>query len=245
MAKVQDGLSDTQAFALIFETTGTRNLLGLGIWSLRHARYRESTLDPVMTMLSIGVEKLMKMSLGLINVAERGAWPSHAQFKNVWRHDLSLMNAELLVALRGRLHLATHRSVVEPLLLGVESDPGWQPIVDALSRYGVSGRFYHLDQLAEQPQTGEQPEALWDEAERALIDHDAGMKASWNAASEAGGVQWDSFLHDLEARMARSVENFWTLLSVAGVHGMLGGRGNAWGADVAPDMVDGRQIRPH
>ena len=64
MAQVQDGLNQTQAFALIFETTSTRNLLGYCLWALRNARFWETTRDPILTMLSIGGEKLLKMSLG-------------------------------------------------------------------------------------------------------------------------------------------------------------------------------------
>jgi hypothetical protein len=242
MARVEDGLSDTQAFALIFETTSTRNLLGLGLWSLRNAAFRETTLDPVMTMLSIGTEKLMKMTLGLLHVAEHGAWPPHSQYKNVWRHDLSLMSSEMLPVLRSRLHLATHRAVVEPLLVAVEEDPAWDPMMAALTRFGVSGRFYYLDQLAEQPQTGDKPEVLWDQAERTLLENEPSLRAQYDVALNGPPNEFDQFLHVLEARMADSFEGVWKLVSTAGMHDMLGQRGHSWGADFRPDSV-GRQIR--
>jgi hypothetical protein len=209
---------------------------------LRNAEFRETTLDPVMTMLSIGVEKLMKMGLGLVHLADEDAWPPQNQFKNHWRHNLELMNGELLAALRARLPLATHRAVIEPMLEAVESDPGWGPIVTALTRYGIEGRFYYLDELAEHPQSGERPDSLWDHAENALLDQVPELKAQQVAALSGPQDEFDAFLHVLEGRMAESIEAFWRLLEDAGMHGMLGVRGHQWGADVGQSMV-GRQIR--
>ena len=62
MVPFNDGLSQSQALALIAETTSARNLLGYGIRALRQSEFLETTIDPVMTMLSIGVEKLQKMT---------------------------------------------------------------------------------------------------------------------------------------------------------------------------------------
>lgn len=238
----EDGMSREQVFALIFETTSARNLLGHGIWTLRNAAFMETTLDPIMTMLSIGLEKMMKMALGLLSVADTGTWPPHTRFQSHWRHDLVLMNSELVPALGARLHLATHRPVVEPKLAAIESDPAWGPILDALTRYGVSGRFYYLDQLAERPQAGEQPKALWDQAERELIRADPALDAAFHAAA-ARPLEFEAFLQRLEGRMAQTIEDYWELLCFAGMHRMLGQRGVSWGTDARPDMV-GRQIRP-
>ncbi len=101
MAQIQDGLTQLQGLYLVSETTSTRNLLGYGLRALRTTRFLETTLDPIMTMLSIGVEKLEKMSLGLVSTADNSNWPSVRQFRDVWRHDLVGMNAELLPMLRG------------------------------------------------------------------------------------------------------------------------------------------------
>lgn len=59
-------LDRQQGFALISEMTSTRNLLAYGIRVIRTGAFIETTRDPILTMLSIGVEKLYKLTLGLI-----------------------------------------------------------------------------------------------------------------------------------------------------------------------------------
>ena len=241
MAQIQDGLSQQQAFALIFETTSARNLLGYGIRALRNSAFLETTADPIMTMLSIGSEKLLKMTLGLIHVADNRAWPPRSQFKDVWKHDLVIMNRELLLALRTRLPLATHRAVVEPRLVAVEGDLVWEPLVATLSRYGQSGRFYHLDALAESPQAADRPEAYWNQAEQVALKADSELEALFHASVNDAAL-FDEFTRKLNERMADSVQRWWELVALAGKHGMLGERGGGWGFDVEPGMV-GRQVR--
>jgi len=243
MAQVQDGLNQTQGFALISETTAARNLLGYGLWALRNARFWETTRDPILTMLSIGVEKMLKMSLGLAHVAEHGEWPPLATFRDVWRHDIGNMHDALLRTIRGRLSEATHRAYVESKLVEVENDPALPLLMAALSRYGQTGRFYHLDELALSPQSGEDPGHMWSEAENVALRLDRAMKARFDAASSNPDPDaFDAFVHELEARLAESIERWWDIIALAGKHGILGERGGGWGHDVDRSMV-GRQIR--
>ena len=243
MAQVQDGLNQTQAFALIFETTSTRNLLGYGLWALRNARFWETTRDPILTMLSIGVEKMLKMSLGLAHVAERGEWPPLTTFRDTWRHNIGNMQDDLMQTIRSRLPEATHPAYVESQLVEVENDPVLPLLMAALSRYGQSGRFYHLDELALSPQAGEDPRHMWSEAENVALRLDAAMKARFEAASSNPDPEvFDAFVHELEARLAASIERWWDVVALAGKHGIFGERGGGWGHDVDKSMV-GRQIR--
>ncbi len=243
MAQVQDGLNQTQAFALIFETTSTRNLLGYGLWALRNARFWETTRDPILTMLSIGVEKLLKMSLGLAHVAEHDEWPPLATFRDTWRHNISNMHEVLMLTIRDRLSEATHPACVESQLLEVENDPVLPALMAALSRYGQSGRFYHLDELALSPQAGEEPGHMWSEAENIALRLDPQMKAKFETASSDPDPEvFDAFVHELEAHLAASIERWWDLVALAGKHCILGERGKGWGFDVEKSMV-GRQIR--
>lgn len=59
-------LDRQQGFALLSEITSTRNLLADGIRVIRTGAFIDTTRDPILTMLSIGVEKLYKLTLGLI-----------------------------------------------------------------------------------------------------------------------------------------------------------------------------------
>jgi hypothetical protein len=203
----------------------------------------ETTLDPIMTMLSIGVEKMQKMALGLIHVADHGEWPTYQRFKNHWRHDLTLMHSELLPQIRNRLHLATYPNHVEPTLTAVENDVALQPALTALTSYGVAGRFYHLDRLALHPQSGEAPGRLWDQAEREIWTSDPALEAEFHATVAGPVADFDAFLRRIEGGMADTIENYWELFCIAAIQGMLGERGSrSWGHDARRDMV-GRQIR--
>ncbi|MDP3208126.1 MAG: hypothetical protein Q8M65_03165, partial [Rhodoglobus sp.] len=123
-------------------------------------------------MLSIGVEKLLKMSLGLAHVAVNGEWPPVAYFQYTLRHNIEKMHEALFAGIRGRLGEATHVAYVEAQLIEVEEDPVLPLLMAALSRYGQSGRFYYLDELALSPQTGQDPSEMWSEAENAALSRD-------------------------------------------------------------------------
>jgi len=242
VARIDDGLDNPQAFALLAEQTSARNLLAYGLNALRTAAFLETTRDPIMTMLSIGVEKLFKMALGLAHVAEHREWPPAVRFKNVWRHDLDVMLDELLGILHARMNRATHAHYVETMLEEVERDPALRPLIAALSSYGKQGRFYNLDLLAERPQAGPGPDEMWSIVEQVLIEHDDDLRAQRTAVTATDPAAQESFIHALEARTADSLERLWRLLAMAGVQGVLGDRGKGWGIDVDPDLV-GRQIR--
>lgn len=242
MARIDDGLNNAQAFALLAEQTSARNLLSYGLNALRRAAFLETTRDPIMTMLSIGVEKLLKMALGLAHVAEHREWPPADRFKNVWRHDLETMLDELLDILRTRLDRATHANYVETLLDEIERDPALRPLIAALSAYGKQGRFYNLDLLAERPQAGPGPEEMWSKVEHVLIAHHDDLRVQQAAVTATDAAAQEAFIHALEARTADSLERLWRLLAMSGVQGVLGDRGKGWGVDVNPGLV-GRQIR--
>jgi len=241
MAQWDDDLTMMQGLMLIEETTAARNLLAYGTRALRQAAFLDTTRDPVMTMLSIGVEKGLKTALGLAHVAEHRVWPSKKTFKDQWGHNLVTMNTELLATLEERLHLATHRRVVEPLLNKVRSNAAWEPIVATLSRYGLSGRFYYLDALAEEPQADQDPGAYWNDAEQALLASKPEFRTLLFDAMD-DQAEFERRQAELVGFMADAITDWWDLIAFAGKHAMLGDRGRTWGTDIDQRMV-GRQIR--
>lgn len=241
MADWDDDLTMMQGLMLIQETSGAQNLLAYGTRALRQAAFLETTRDPIMTMLSIGVEKALKTALGLAHVAEHRVWPPKSTFKNRWRHNLVVMNEDLIGTLEVRLPLATHRGVIAPLLEKVLENAAWEPIVAALSRYGQSGRFYYLDALAEDPQTDDKPSAYWNEAELALLDSRPEFRSLFYGAV-SNPAEWDRRSVELTGYMAEAIEDWWDLIAAAGKHGMLSERGKTWGFEIDRKSV-GKQIR--
>lgn len=79
--------SSVKGFALSAEMTSTRNRIAYGLRVVRTGFFVETTRDPILTMLSIGVEKLDKLTLGPVAPDRDHKWPHTAETK-VWGHRL-------------------------------------------------------------------------------------------------------------------------------------------------------------
>lgn len=233
-----DGLTQSQGLLLIQESDSAKHLLAYGLRALRQSAFHDTTRDPVMTMLSIGVEKLLKVALGLFHVDVEGAWLSKQTLKNEYRHDLIRMESLLREKIRENLDSATHRGYVEDLLDAVDGDPVWPPLLAALNRYGQEGRFYYLDALADNPQTQESPAAFWAEVDRAAMENDEDLRVLFNRSIQDLSLT-DEFNKRLNAAAADSLQQWWQLVAMAGTQNLMGKRGSSWGLDQG---IIGRQV---
>ncbi|WP_378145896.1 hypothetical protein ACFJGV_00130 [Cnuibacter sp. UC19_7] len=225
-----DDLSVHQGLNLIQESDSAKHLLAYGIRAIRTAAFIETTRDPIMTMLSIGVEKMLKLGLGLSHLASNRVWLPVSVLKNDYRHNLIKMEALLREEIRDNVGRATHRYFVDEALAAVDSDPVWAPLVAALNRYGQEGRFYYLDALAENPQREESPQAFWDAAERVALESEPEINAYFQRMMTDLSLS-DEFYRRLNARIADSLQRYWDLVAMAGVQGVFGDRGSGWGHD--------------
>ncbi|MFY1659315.1 hypothetical protein [Micromonospora sp. WMMD1274] len=231
-------LDRQQGFALIAEMTSTRNLLAYGIRVLRAGAFIETTRDPIMTMLSIGVEKLYKLTLGLAALDHDHKWPSAAETK-AWRHRLVAMHEAVLTELHSR---TVDKSLyVCELVAEVEADPVVPPLVEALDTYGRMGRFYYLDQLGGCPQPWMSPDAAWQQIQSAALADPAVAATYSDATVDIGNNEaWDRFIGALNERIATAIEQVWIMIAVCGRNHALGETGRTFGFEVHPDAV-GRQ----
>ena len=220
------------------ESDSAKHLLAYGVRTLRTAAFIETTRDPIMTMLSIGAEKLLKVALGLLHVEDHRQWLPLQVLKNEYRHDLVKMEELLRETIRVRADRATHRFYVDQALITIDGDAVWRPLVAALNRYGQEGRFYYLDALADNPQREESPQSFWDAAERAALESDADLNMLFTRMMSDHSLS-DEFYQRLNARVADSLERWWDLVAMAAVQGVLGERGKAWGHGI---KAIGRQI---
>jgi len=229
--RLDDDLSRLQEINLIQESDSAKHLLAYGIRALRTAAFIETTRDPIMTMLSIGIEKMLKLGLGLLHVEDQGVWLSARVLKSDLRHDLIKMECLLREAIRNHRARATHVAFVDQALAEVDADPVWPSLVAALNRYGQEGRFYYLDALAENPQREESPQVFWDAAERVVLDNDEAISDLFQRMLSDFSLS-DEFARSLNGRMADSLQRFWDLVTMSAVQGVLGTRGKAWGLDL-------------
>lgn len=231
-------LNRDQGFALLSEMSSTRNLLAYGIRTVRTADFVETTRDPIFTMLSIGVEKLYKLTMGLIDLDRDGRWPSKPQMKS-HGHNLVEMHVAVFEELRDRT--AEKSEYVRGLLSAVEGDLVVKPLIAALGRYGQSGRFYYLDLLGDAPQEWESPEGHWQQIEDAVM-LEPEIKALFNEAikSASNNELWDSLHRSINERIALAIERLWEMIAVSGRNHALGEAGTQFGFEVHPNAV-GRQ----
>lgn len=101
-SRYDDELTRQQSLNLEQESDSAKHLLAYGVRTLRTAAFIETTRDPIMTMLSIGAEKLLKLSLGLLHVEDNRQWLPLEVLKNEYRHDLIKMERLLREAIQER-----------------------------------------------------------------------------------------------------------------------------------------------
>lgn len=230
-------LNPQQSDALIAEMTSTRNLLAYGIRVIRTGTFIDTTRDPILTMLSIGVEKLYKLTLGLVALDQNRAWPTKAEMKELG-HGLIAMHQRVMAELRARA--ANNSLYVRELIAEVDNDQVVEPIIEALDHYGRMGRFFYLDQLGDAPQSVS-PTAAWHKVDQAALS-DPNVDALFQRAmgNVNDNVVWAEFRSGLNERIATAVERVWVTVAVCGRNHALGETGSAFGFEVHPDMV-GRQ----
>jgi hypothetical protein len=230
-------LDQKQTLALIEEMTSTRNLLAYGVRVVRTGAFVSTTRDPILTMLSIGVEKLYKLTLGLIALDVDQRWPS-AKVMKANGHKLGDMHQKVIEELRERTR--SKSQYVRGLFAEVESDPVVIPVIEALDMYGRRGRFYYLDQLGESPQAVS-PDDAWQKIElAALADPDVAAFYSRVNAHIGNKEMWNECKLALNERIAVAVERIWIMIARSGINHALGETGTTFGFEILPSAV-GRQ----
>lgn len=231
-----DGLSREQTFDFINEMTSARNLLAYGIKSLRDAPFIETTLDPILSLLSIGVEKHLKLILGVIGIDKTGGWPPFNAMKG---HDIVAMYDRVMTAIRER---TTDKSqFVRDHVAGVDADPVIPALMAVLERYAREGRFYNLDRLAERTQKDDPPWSYWSKVEAiALSDQAVQVKYAAATADTSNQQAWDEFYAALQGRVADALDRFWAMVCWVGKNHALGTTGRTLAFEVDQTVV-GRQ----
>jgi hypothetical protein len=232
-----DGLDERQSLALISEITSTRNLLHYGTEVVESARFTDTTRDPIMTLLSIGFEKLFKLTVGIAALEREGVWPTRKLMKTEYGHQIVDLHAKVMAELQARASMPH----VQALVADVAADPVIAPLMAALDRYAQEGRFYTSDLLAGHVQKWEDPRESWQTLEDVLMKTPYVAPAYATAlADPSDNTAWDVARTALNARLARSILGLWTMIAVCGQRGLLGRNGALLGHDIHPSMTGRR-----
>ena len=227
-----------QESAFLQESVAVRNLLGYAVKTLREAPFIETTLDPILTMASIGVEKLHKLALGALAVDQSGKWPNTVEMKRLGHGSLG-MHSTLMGELETRSLAST--PYVRETLARVHDDPVVAELLGALDTYGRMGRFYYLDLLGDTPQDWVGPNDAWTAIEAAALQDPALSRMREESFADVGNnAKFDALLSALSGRVAGAIENVWDAITVSGRNHILGRAGEVLGFEAHRDAV-GRQ----
>lgn len=233
-----EGLDERQQLALIAEVDSTRNLLAYGLRALRTDALIDNIRDPILSVLSIGLEKLYKLALGLAALDDGGGWPS-AKVMRGHGHGVKDMHEKVWRELRERTGGNIYLS---QLMDAAIEDPVLIPMVDCLDMYGLRGRFYFLDLLGDEPQQRDAPQRYWIAVETAAYNASENLRQlRANLFDDPSSAAADRTLRlALGDRIATSIEVAWDIVAQCGRIRALGPTGEVFGRDVKPTAV-GRQ----
>jgi hypothetical protein len=167
---IRDGLTAAQGVALQVEAHSIQNLLRDGHRSIQDIRHIAASADSVFVLASIGVERAMKLLLGLGSLRDEGRWPPPSRILG-WGETLVELDASLEDALAVSALVARHRDYSALLLDDHRSDRLWHPLVDVLDCYGPAHQFSVVDRLAEVDDYWEAPLDSWNRFEFAILSH--------------------------------------------------------------------------
>lgn len=210
--------------SLMVEANDARSLFSHGLWTVRDMNNDFDHAVSAMSLLALGAEKLLKLTIGLVHVEQHQAWPSRAYMKQAIGHKVQHGDREarqLLDLTRG-----TAPGWVTELAAGVDGDPVLEAVLQALERFGSEGRFYFLDMLGEHPQTQIAPHMLWQQmtTDVAIANPDLLAKLTTMDVSE-GRL-------GLNAIIARSLEGWWEFYRAVWTTDVIGGQAQQFSSEI-------------
>jgi hypothetical protein len=211
---VTNGLTQEQKLSLIQECTDASSLFTRGLDMLTSIRDDDTGAVAVMSLLALGAEKMLKLTIGLEAVGQGRSWPSKPQMQAIGHQVLAADRAARPLLSRQPGTVPGH---VAELAARVDADAVLPVLLEALDRFGAAGRFYHLDILAESQQPEQSPKHLWHNARVAVMKQDPGLAAAIGETTEftASRRRWNMM-------MVASLQLWWELYYSAWRSGVIG-----------------------
>ena len=221
-------LSRRQGFALLEEAESVRNLMRDAIRAIRDMRYVSTAGDAVFSLGSIGTEKTMKILLGCRAVEDAGAWPTKSELVG-WGHDIEKLNARLLTAIDEGVERTTATGYSARLAERVRESTIIPLLFATFARYGMSGRFHHLDILAtDEPGERDQPSEYWERVEL----HVRAIRPEFQEIPYGDNRALDSYEERLRGFIANELDAWWFNVHRLGVQGCFGELGKTIGWEI-------------
>ncbi len=210
------GLDTGKSFVLLAELDEATALTRVGLRTLRELRFVSEESAAVLTLLSIGSEKMLKATLGLAALDERNPWPSKGQMRD-WGHNLRSLNEAACDRYQAQVRRSTAPGFISQLLDQCHGDETLHLLLDMLTDWGLRARFHRLDDLAGAPQPGPSPQTMWEELESRVLDTEPTLIAR---LAEVDG--YDPARRRVNAIISESFRLWWQLHTRAWMTGIIG-----------------------
>lgn len=230
---MQRELTREQSFALLFEAHAARQLLGTGCHLLISDHGIDGKFDALATVWSIGVEKLLKVTLGLAALSAGEAWPDGKSFG----HNVLEMDGKLRAHLDDWEARAPQSQWLTRLLRAEQADPVWPALLSVLDAYARSGRFVYLDRLAQVTKPPQEPRPLWDRVEAAVLSNRPDLHARVYATPPMPIPQFNAALVDVNTAIAQSLARWWFTVTRVGAFDAYGQQGRRFAMELEPEMA--------
>lgn len=223
------------ASGILPEIYAAQSALATGDRLLRADVPLERDLSGILAVYSIGVERLLKLALGMCEIALGHPWPTMNSTRNGWGHAIASMDERLREKLRALIDSGEfeHADMLRSWLCTLEHDLIWHAVVVTLEAYADKGRYHHLDTVAGGTVASPNPTQLWDDVEKAAIAMRPALAAQY--AGVLNGDPWEPFELALTTEVANSILRWEAIITAAGMHGVYGADGKTLGSAGLPE----------
>jgi hypothetical protein len=210
------GLDHRQSAVLIGELDESVALAKVGLRALDSLRYLTEEAAAVLTLLSIGSEKMLKTTLGLAALDAGDPWPPKGQMRD-WGHDIASMDEIIRACYERQLARSTVPGLIRQLLDRTAADPVAGSLLEMLTEWGLRGRFHRLDELSGAPQSQAAPHELWEQLESDVLFAEPELLASLKDMDK-----FDAVRDRVNSVIAESFKRWWDLHTRAWMTGVIG-----------------------
>ncbi|MEU5904824.1 hypothetical protein [Micromonospora sp. NPDC047527] len=135
-----------------------------------------------MSLLALGAEKLLKLTVGLAHLDRGNPWPRQGYMRRDIGHRVATADKTARDLLD--LNSGTAPGDVQEKAARVDGDKILAVALATLERFGDAGRFYFLDSLGEQPQIERAPHFLWLDMVSEIMTAEPGLVEKINTEEE-------------------------------------------------------------
>lgn len=210
--------------ALSDEVDAASTLLRHGLSILTAYRYATRDADAVFVCLAGGMEKLLKLTIGLSELDTTLSWPSKQVMQGKYGHNIVGLDQEVRRLVYNGQQRSTAPGYIAELLSAAADDSHLDIILRACGRYAIRGRFYNLDMLADSPQPEPSPAQMWDELHHELLERrpDLLSKIASSDSWEAGRIEINQLIVAAMKKWCELVVGAWKT-------GVIGQQAKVWG----------------